>query len=926
MLGRLTALFTAIIVCLIPAYQAAAGPVFEDILNTMQIDQKLQRSGDDFTVITHEKPLGQTFATGDSIVQICHIALRVANWSGNWKPDESLIVTMYDSPNKKTAIAKAGIAHKHRHWSDGLLMFAVEAKVKPKQQYYFEISIEGGNDNKADILLSKVNIEYANGKGYEGGKPMDRNIWFETYVKKTADKNALYTEFFDNFNLDYTGMEKIKTSVSAKDWETACKEFLTYMESKRGIMPDEDATPRLDPTADTREADLVADMKWPAIDGSVVDLGPNWNYHVSWPTLGGVGLTRTGLMKPLAFTYTKTGNEKYARAWNSMLISLFRNIPSPEKSGALPTEGRLRHTVPSGISGSMWDAISIAARLHHETFYNRFRNTPLFEPDVRMAWWSNLTDMANILERMDTGGNWTTQVTSSLFGFAQKYPEYKKSKDWFKLGFDGLKDNFIANMYPDGPCKEATTNYHGFSLGMFFGTFKQAQDIGLEVPKEHWDILERSFEYNMYITQPNWQTPIWGDSNRPMDASGMIAGGAKYFNRDDMLWVSTRGKEGKKPSKTSIAFPTAGYYIMRSGWDPKARFLMTRNGVSHGHHHADNLSVILNAYGTDLLPDPGVYAYGTPECNELVQTKSHSTISVDGKDIISGGNPSTWISMPGFDYFDGTSPGYQDISGVKHQRSILFMQPDYWVVADRISGSGEHSAVQYWHFAPGIVEMDTDGIARTMNTAGGNLAILPLYAVGRKDRLRKDLYALNWEQVVKDAPVMKYERSGTLPQAFCTVLYPYPVGKTVNVKAKDLVCDDASLGIAVLGAQVSTAQSTDFIVFNTANKQANLNNGKLGVAAESAFIRISTANDRVAKFGMCNGTSLVFDGIVLASSKTPVKALRVYRDGDTVVVDAEGSTNSLSILTMGAKQARVNGKMIRLAEEANTFKPFETLH
>ena len=923
MSGRIVALFTAIIVCLIPVYQAAAGPVFDDMLNTMQIDQKLPRSGDDFQTATQAKPLGQTFVTGDSVVQICHIALRVANWNGNWKPDEALVVTLYDSPDKKTVLGKAGIPFKQRHWSDSLLMFAVETKVEPKKQYYFEINIEGSNTNKADILLSKFNIEYANGKGYEGGKPIDRNIWFETYVKKTADKDKLYTEFFDNYNLDYPGMEKIKAAVNSKEWDNACKEFLAYYEGRKDLFADEDATPKLDPKVDTREADLVADMKWPDTDSSFVDLGPNWNYHVSWPTLGGVGLTRTGLMKPLAFTYTKTGDEKYARAWNSMLISLFRNIPSPEKSGAVPTEGRLRHTVPSGISGSMWDAISIAARLHQETFYNRFRNTPLFEPDVRMAWWANLTDMVNMLERMDTGGNWTTQVTSSLFGFAQKYPEYKKSKGWFTLGFDGIKNNFIANMYPDGPCKEATTNYHGFSLGMFFGTFKQAQDIGLEVPKEHWNILERSFEYNMYITQPDWQTPIWGDTNRPMDASGMIAGGAKYFNRADMLWVSTKGKEGKKPSKTSVEFPTAGYYVMRSGWDPEARFLVMRNGVSHGHHHNDNLSVILNAYGTDLLPDPGVYIYGTPECNELVKTKSHSTISVDGKEIISGGSPCTWASVPGLDYFDGTSPGYEGINGVKHQRSILFIKPDYWVVADRVTGTGSHSAVQSWHFAPGTVEMNTDGIAKTINTSGGNLAVLPLYSIGRKDQLAKDVYALSWEQVVHDAPVMKYERTGELPQAFCTVLYPYPVGKTVNVTTEDLICDDASLGIAVLGAKIKTAKSADFVVFNSANKLVGVNKGKLKLAAESAFIRTSTANEKVEKFGMCNGTSLIFNGEYLASSKTPLKALRVYLDGQTLIVDAQGQSNTLSISTMGAKKAIVNGKAVKIARRAKVFKPFE---
>ena len=917
-------MLVTLILCLVPAYGAIAGPVFEDILNTMQIDQSLQRSGDDAKIITKDKSLGQSFVTGDNVIRICRIALLVAYWHEDWKEDETLVCSLWDSPKKKTLLGKFGIPYSQRQWSGNILAFSVEADVQPNTKYYFELTVDGGDGKITGIILSKIGIDYPNGQGYEGSQPSDRNLWFETYVKKTYNKDKLYEEFFDNFNLDYPGLEKVKPAVTAKDWETACKEFLTYMESKTDIMPDEDATPKPDPTVDTREADLAADQKFPAIDGSIVDLGPNWNYHATWPTRGGVGLTRTGLMKPLAFTYTKTGDEKYARAWNDMLISMFRNVPCPFKSGVFgPTEVKVRPTVNAGISNSLWSSISIAARMHHETFYNRFRKSPLFEPDVRMAWWLNLTEMVNTLTRMEAGGNWTTQNTTSLFGFAQKYPEFKKSKQWFSDGFEGLKQNFMDNMYPDGPCKEATTGYHGFSLGMFFNTIQKGRELGLEVPKEILERLENAYAYSMYITQPDWMTPIWGDANRPMDAAGLIGVGAKYFNRDDMLWVSTRGKEGKKPSKASLEFPHAGYYIMRSAWEPAAKFLMTRNGFSQSHYHKDQLSVIVNAYGTDLLPDPGIYAYGTPECNILMQTKSHSTVCVDGKDILPGQGINKWYTNPGFDYYDGISPGYKELEGVTHQRSILFMKPDYWVVADRVTGPGEHTAVQTWRFAPGKVILDDNtGAAKTTNTKGGNIAVIPLYAEGRKNELIKDIYAISWEQVLHDAPAVKYERTGALPKAFCTVLFPYPVGKTINIKAEDLICDDSSLSISVLGAKVIRKQSTDYIVFNASNKMVGLNKAKLQVAAESAYVSTSITN-KINEFGWYNGTQLFCDKMILASSKTPVKSLRVKYSGDALIIDAEGQLDSLSIPTMGAKRAIVNGKEIKLVKGAKTFYPFK---
>jgi hypothetical protein len=431
--------------------------------------------------------------------------------------------------------------------------------------------------------------------------------------------------------------------------------------------------------------------------------------------------------------------------------------------------------------------------------------------------------MANTLERMDAGGNWTTQNTSSLFSLGQKYPELKKSRQWFAQGFEGLKANLLDNVYPDGPLKEATTGYHGFSVGMFFNVVTSARKMGLDISPQHLRRLEKAFEYSMYSTMPDWQMPAWGDTNRPVDHTGLLKQGAEYFGRQDMLWVATRGREGTKPLQASIEFPIAGYYIMRSGWEPDARYLVTRNGYSNSHFHLDNLSVIVNAYGSDLLPDPGIYTYGTPECNALTQTTSHSTVSVDGKNIVPGNGANTWVSMPGFDCFDGVSPGYHDLRDVRHRRTIVFAKPDYWVVADRITGSGEHTASQYWHFAPGRVEFDpASGIARTANASGGNIAVIPLYPQGLSSEMTKDLYALGWDGVVDDAPVAKHERAGALPLTFCTVLFPYPAGGPADVTATAVTCDDPASG-QVVGARVSCAGSVDYVIFGKAGEAVSLN-------------------------------------------------------------------------------------------------------
>ena len=512
--------------------------------------------------------------------------------------------------------------------------------------------------------------------------------------------------------------------------------------------------------------------------------------------------------------------------------------------------------------------------------------------------------MANALARMKAGGNWETQNVSSLFNFGLTYPEFKMSKAWVSQGFTNLKANLMENFYPDGPCKEATINYDALSVGRFIGAFQTARTrgLGLELPKEHLDLLEKAFDYLMYSTQPDWLMPIWGDTGHGDDETKLLALGAKFYNRPDMQWVASKGKENHQPAQTSVAFRTAGYFIMRSGWDPQARFLVTRNGKSTGHYHADNLSVIVNAYGTDLLPDMGIYSYGTPECAALVRTTSHSTISVDGKDSINGDGSNTWISMPGMDYFDGTHAGFQNPPGVTHRRRICFVKPDYWVIGDVVEGPGDHTVDQFWH-APFNVKLDPKTeVAHCATDAGPSLLITPVGAELPGAELTEGYYADGWLKVRK-APVVKYRQTGSLPKTFRTVLYPLPAGATPSVTA-------AALGAGV--TRISHPSGTDYVAFGEADIKP------VKSTSETAMIRTAgkPGKERVTGFSWYKGTSLSFGNELLASSDAPVKGLHVSYLGSTIRITCEEAHPSLRIAALGAKSVIVNGKEAKLGKGA----------
>ena len=136
---------------------------------------------------------------------------------------------------------------------------------------------------------------------------------------------------------------------------------------------------------------------------------------------------------------------------------------------------------------------------------------------------------------------------------------------------------------------------------------------GLKTPfaDELGKILEKQAEYFMYAPMPNGVTPTWA-TGRTRTCARLSRAMPKLYNRQDMLYVATAGKEGKKPKELSKLYPNAGVVTMRSDWGDAgrpyedARYLLL-HGVHFGAHGHEDINSIpgLYAYGRELLTDPG---------------------------------------------------------------------------------------------------------------------------------------------------------------------------------------------------------------------------------------------------------------------------------------------------------------------------------
>lgn len=821
-----------LLVCVIGYASAAEMPVLERLLNGAKMGAHTVRRDDTrFATIQPGQPVGQTFVVSERCVEVFRIAVWQAFWHESWQPDEVLVMTLWDSPEKRFSYGRCAIPYARRMWEGAVPMFTLEAKVQPGRRYYFELTVEteplrpavvprewtlsGERPGFAggDRVLAGIGIaqdDYPDGTAFVGGVAQDYDLWFEIHEIHQVERDQLYEEAFRPFNLDYPPLHPVREAVQRRDWDEAVRRLVAHFESREDLLPPELREPRYDPEFDTREADLAAEGKVLLPDGTTVDLGPQWNHYTLWPERGGVGLTRAGLRRPLAAGYARTGNEKYARAFSQMLYHFFLQCPSPLKAGVWKPDQKIPGAPPAGLAGgSMWAALAIGARLGHGlSYYGRFVRSPNFPLEIRAAFLFNLADMAEVLERMEAGGNWETQMADTLVELGQVYPEFQGANRWLQQGVQRLIQNALETVRPDGVLGEPTTGYHLLVMARYRNLIAQSRQLNIQIPPEMIVLTEKMHEYVMYSTLPDGTLPIWGDGNPPMYPD-MLPQAADLFGREDFRYVGTRGKQGKPPAKTSFGFPHGGFFYMRNSWQPHSHYMGIRCGPHGSHGHWDQLSIIVASYGNLLLIDPGIHIYGTPEAQELMHTRSHNTVTVGEQRTHWGGVLESWVTGSRFDYFAGRNEGFEWLPEVTHYRRIWFLKPGgdfggFWLIRDDVLGDGEHDAQLWFRFARVAVRADETRKAVWTETDGGNLLVQPVEAGDLRLTLTQGIAVPPGVHRLTQVPVARFERQGSLPLSFTSLLLPYRGTSPPAVKASSLRVAPGGAGVYAVWVEMGT--------------------------------------------------------------------------------------------------------------------------
>jgi hypothetical protein len=545
------------------------------------------------------------------------------------------------------------------------------------------------------------------------------------------------------------------------------------------------------------------------------------------------GLHRHQWWAVLALAYARTSNERYAVEFVKVMLDWVKKHPPLNQKN----EGHPVWTLMGvGMRAVVWT-----------TAFGLFYRSPAFSDAAKLVMLRSIYDHAHFLYRFKTTRNHLLRESNGLAYLSLYFPEFKAAAHWRETALARL-DNALAEQFnADGSHIEMSTGYQWLVVDEFEQTHRLLQAHSLSLPSEDLPArLEKMYEVLAHIIRPDGTFPQLNDGFIEDSASLLtrLDQAGETLEREDFIYVGTRGQQGLRPEATSLSFPDAGWYIMRSNWTAQAHYLLFDAGPYGGPHgHEDKLSLELSVFGQPFMVDSGSFTYNKidPFRTYFVGSEGHNTVLVDGlsqvrrwqeahlQPKVAKGNYATWISKAGFDYVAATyddgygSFGFQQpervaITQATHTRRILFVKPDYWVVVDELSAATPHAYQLLFHAAPEIeIELLTDQRVKLVGSARqARLYLIPaepqkvkLSCLTGSENPIQGWYSAAMAQRVP-ASTLSYEGENSTSAIFVTLLYPCRDDKAGDEARIKLLPVSGGEGLAVT---VTTAGGQDYLLF-----------------------------------------------------------------------------------------------------------------
>jgi hypothetical protein len=444
----------------------------------------------------------------------------------------------------------------------------------------------------------------------------------------------------------------------------------------------------------------------------------------------------------LAQAFVLTGDDKYARTLREHLDSWFE--AAPHRMGV-----HWASSLEAGLRLMNW---SLAWQLLGGPGAPFFRGAE--GEAFRDRWLTSVYQHAEFIaghfSLHSSANNHLIGEASGLYLAALAWPHWERTRKWREAARAILEREALLQNAPDGANREMATSYQQFTFDLLLLPYLAARANGEPFPAAYGERLEKMLEFVASIMDAGGNVPAFGDADDAFAVKldprpgfdrfkSLLATGALLFGRGELkakagaLDDKTRWLLGERadadyqalaarPEALPLAraFREGGYYILGSDFESPREIRLVADAGPLGyreiaaHGHADALSFTLSLGGTEMLVDPGTFAYHTEaEWRAYFRgTSAHNTVRIDGEDQSQpGGNfmwlrkanaaCTTWEEGADRDVFEGWHDGYTALPDpVTHRRRIQLDKAARRIaIEDALQMKGEHDVELFFHCA-----------------------------------------------------------------------------------------------------------------------------------------------------------------------------------------------------------------------------------
>jgi hypothetical protein len=501
-----------------------------------------------------------------------------------------------------------------------------------------------------------------------------------------------------------------------------------------------------------------------------------------------------------------------------------------------------------------------------------------------------------------------------------------------------LEDHMAASYLADGSYGEGIS-YHEFdmeTLGPALNALRRV--FGIDYWKQT-HVLD-SLKYPLYtLAQPTAGSLDMGDTHPP---AGHGIPALVYESNDPVIrWYYAQfdrpslskfifydDSVAPEPPQlpTSRIFRDKGNAVFRSGWDKDAIVLLYRAGPNFNHHHADQGSFLLNAFGENLVSEAGWSDYYKDPyyATFFTQAIGHSTVLVDGnpesQSIADSPQFAALNNYPRItdsitsDFYDGLGSELSSVyqNRLAHYlRRIVFVKPNYFVVFDDLKVNGKPAQFDFLLHLPNRDRITIKDLAAIYRGDQSSLAVRSFAPTDAKvsvenGRIPYHVFSARTpDQTPAQPAYLAFKTINPRSETqFLTAIVP-----AKNEGAAQSLINQMSeiVGENLKGIRVERGNERDLVMFRGGAGTQLIRQGEW--SADAATFAITQSGNNLKMFAVHNARSMRRGSQILFSSESQASVAASFNTNEIdVACNAETATKITLFVGKSPVRVLLDGK------------------